>query len=136
MRYLFLVLFAACGDLSVKVADQEGPDADGDGFSNCEQEMLGNDVVRCDDLDCDDTNPTVYPGAPQSCDGGLDHNCDGTPDWTVASSDCDGDGVRLGEGDCDDFDSTVSPASPEWCDDWIDNDCDGAIDGPACEVMP
>ncbi len=40
-------------------------DADGDGAAV--------------DEDCDDTDPTVFPGAPEICDG-RDQNCDGSPD--------------------------------------------------------
>jgi MYXO-CTERM domain-containing protein len=34
---------------------------------------------RCTNWDCDDHDPTTYPGAKQVCDG-KDHNCDGAPD--------------------------------------------------------
>ena len=57
-----------------------------------------------DDSDCDDTNLTTYPGAPETCGDGVDSNCDnaGGP-----SNDEDGDGLSwteedgLGTDDCD-----------------------------------
>ena len=45
-------------------------DADGDGFARSE--------------DCDDRDPSTYPGAPEQCDG-LDNDCDGTVDDNLHS---------------------------------------------------
>jgi hypothetical protein len=47
-------------------------DADNDGF--------------CDDVDCDDGNAAINPGAEEVCDDGLDNDCDGNTD--SADSDC------------------------------------------------
>jgi hypothetical protein len=56
-------------------------DADGDGYA--------------DDEDCDDRDETVYPGAPELCDG-RDNNCDGRFD---IDEDADEDGLA----DCADY---------------------------------
>jgi len=45
-------------------------DNDGDGFND----------ISCGGPDCDDNNDTVYPGAPELCEDGLDNNCDGLTD--------------------------------------------------------
>ncbi|MFQ5606612.1 MAG: MopE-related protein, partial [Candidatus Zixiibacteriota bacterium] len=86
------------------------PDGDGDGFGVC--------------VDCDDTDPAVFPGAPELCDG-KDNDCDGLVD----GPDADNDGVTVACGDCDDNDPVVFLGAPELCD-GKDNNCDGLVDGP------
>jgi hypothetical protein len=73
--------------------------------------------------DCDDQDPSVHPGATETCDG-RDEDCDGAP--SADELDADGDGVAACDGDCDDFDSGVWPGAPEVCD-GSDSDCDGDL---------
>jgi hypothetical protein len=75
------------------------------------------------DLDCDDDEPSVHPGAAEQCDG-VDNNCDGL--LPADESDFDGDGVATCAGDCSDDDPTAYPGAPEICD-GVDNDCDGDL---------
>ena len=75
------------------------------------------------DGDCDDSLPSVFPGAVEACDG-EDNDCDGVlPD---EEEDVDGDGWMECGGDCDDLNNDIYPEAPELCDD-LDNDCDGVV---------
>ncbi|MEO0601742.1 MAG: MopE-related protein [Myxococcota bacterium] len=106
-------------------------DTDGDGFLS--------------DVDCDDRDDLVFPGADEICDG-IDQDCDGAIDegvTTVFFEDRDGDGFgdagstaeacvapvgfTLDASDCDDLQDTVFPGAPETCD-GIDQDCDTIAD--------
>lgn len=83
-------------------------DADADGFD--------------EDVDCDDADDAVYPGAIDDCDDGVDSNCDGVD--PVCSNDADGDGYDAAD-ECDDTNPDVYPGAFERCTDGVDNDCDG-----------
>ena len=85
-------------------------DADGDGFTT--------------DLDCDDNDSSVFPGAPELCDG-KDNDCDGvTPADEV---DADADGFMICDGDCDDADAGINPDAYEIPGDIVDDNCDGSL---------
>jgi len=89
-------------------------DKDGDGLSACTSPA-----------DCDDTDASISPYAPEICDG-IDNDCDCQIDEGL-STDGDGDGVSSCAGDCNDASAAIRPGAAETCD-GIDNNCNGAID--------
>lgn len=93
------------------------PDSDDDGDGYGEEGDL---------IDCDDTNPNVYPNAAELVDG-IDNDCDTVVDERTPAGDDDGDSVSELEGDCDDNDVETYPGAPEQPD-LKDNDCDGTVD--------
>lgn len=52
-------------------------DEDGDGYGSATATVLYCDATTISDDDCDDSNVDVNPGAAETCDNGLDDNCDG-----------------------------------------------------------
>jgi hypothetical protein len=103
----------------------DGPfDADNDGFPSANvPECTANFVPG--DLDCDDDDPTVNPGATEITCNDIDEDCNaGTHD----RPDEDGDESSICDGDCDDANGSRSPLLPEICFDDLDNNCDSVID--------
>ncbi len=82
------------------------------------------DGVPCD-TDCDDTNPSILPGAKDVCDG-TDVNCNATD---ILEVDADQDGYLACE-ECNDGTAAAHPGATEVCDSGIDEDCDGT--DPPC----
>ena len=116
-------------------------DRDGDGFGTAVS-FLVDDGDCTDpgesafDTDCDDTDETIFPEAPDAPGDDIDQDCNGS-DATTCFEDADGDGfgtvegtvVEAGDGscdaeqhesatadDCDDADPDTYPGAPELCD--------------------
>ena len=114
--------------------DTDLPDSDGDGVT--------------DDIDCNDNNDDVYPGADELCNG-LDDDCNdiadddpvdaltfyedadgdgfGDPDSPVQACAID-DGLSENDEDCDPANADIHPDAEDAPCDGIDNDCDTVID--------
>ncbi|WP_242158237.1 MopE-related protein, partial [Aestuariivivens sediminis] len=124
-------------------------DADGDGYGDAgdvpEKSCSAVSGKVTNNLDCDDTDDTIYSGAQELCDG-KDNDCNGQTDEGVKTTyyaDSDGDGYGdpasttqacsppsgyvSNNTDCDDTDNTIYPGAPELCD-GKDNDCDSQVD--------
>ena len=122
-------------------------------FSTCDDvDGDGAGDVACGGFDCDDNDPSIYPGAVEVCDDGIDQDCvlgdlvgdadgdgynsdvcfegddcDDTDPGISPAVDADGDGAHVCI-DCNDAYDFISPLEPEICNDAIDNDCSGADD--------
>ncbi len=100
------------GDLRIAFLEIDSPkDADKDG-------------IKTEDGDCYDYDASIYPGALEVCDDGIDQNCDGA-DTLCRDLDSDTDGYTGANGDCNDNNASIHPLAQDICDDGIDQDCSG-----------
>ena len=114
--------------------------------SSCDNDSDGDGDG--DSTDCDDTNPAIFTGAVELCNGD-DDDCDSVTDEDDAAdaatwyADADADGFGdpatvtsacaspsafvADATDCDDGNSAILPGAPELCN-GVDDDCDTVID--------
>ncbi|MGA1826148.1 MAG: MopE-related protein, partial [bacterium] len=105
----------------------DGKDNDCDGYIDCNDSDCSSVCKTCSDVDvdgyyaesgcgtevdCDDADAGIYPGATEICGDEIDQDCNGNdlscpPD--PDDVDNDGDGVTENQGDCDDADAGIYP---------------------------
>lgn len=132
-------------------------DIDGDGFGSSfiiNQECTPPAGYIADNTDCDDTNTSIYPGAPEYCND-VDNDCNGLIDDNALDAqtwyaDIDRDDYGnpndilvqcdqpfdyiLTVGDCDDTRDEAYPGAPELCN-GLDENCDGQIDDNTVDAL-
>lgn len=117
---LLVLGLGACADKSFN-GPNGGVDNDNDGYTA--------------DVDCDDDNPNINPGAKE-LENCIDDNCDGEVDEGTPNHDVDHDGYCVSTGDVGDCEGnpTRNPGMPEDGGDGsgkangIDDNCNGLVD--------
>ena len=139
-------------DVGADECDDYFYDGDGDGHGvsgGAPQCTCGYALWSASDtVDCVDTDASIYTGAPEIVDNGIDENCDGNE---TCYADADGDSYRPDSGtvlsladmdctdpgeaetstppdDCDDEEFLVNPGASEVCDNGIDDNCNDTAD--------
>jgi hypothetical protein len=119
-----LFIFICSGVLPAAAARDKGSDQYSGRVVDRDHDKFSSSV------DCNDRDPSVYPGATEICGDGIDQDCNGT-DLACTVTDADVDtyiAEALGGDDCDDTNASIHPGATEICGDGIDQNCDGVVD--------
>ncbi len=101
--------YASLGQYKISGTASNIMDSDSDGYNS--------------NVDCDDIDSLINPGAVEVFDG-VDNDCDGIIDDGFADS--DGDGYAIEIDDCDDTNAAINPGAVEVVYNGVDDDCDPA----------
>jgi hypothetical protein len=97
----------------------------GDGGSGVPGDHDGDGFAAADE--CNDADPSVFPGAPESCGDGIDQDC--AAGDLPCPPDLDGDHWDA-DADCNESDPLINPGADEICGNGVDENCDGFVDIP------
>jgi hypothetical protein len=108
-------------------------DGDGDGYGFPASDVCAGGLL----VDCDDSDPDVYPGGTEQCDG-IDNDCDGTLDvFACGDIDVDADG-QVGSSELGWIGRAFGLCHPDPETQWwhpVDFTYDGCIDGDDLAAM-
>jgi hypothetical protein len=89
-------------------------------IAECETGIDGDRDNFSSAVDCNDANPSIFPGAKETFSNGIDEDCNGRDDVNL---DVDGDGFAR-PADCNDNDPKVRPNAREIRGNTVDENCD------------
>ncbi|HEV8336946.1 MAG TPA: MopE-related protein [Candidatus Polarisedimenticolia bacterium] len=109
VRSFHAASFGVYGSYDFRISGNLPVDADGDTYFS--------------DVDCNDSNPAIHPGATEICNG-VDDNCASGID---EGFDADSDTYTTCGGDCNDANAAIHPGATEICN-GVDDNCASGID--------